>query len=196
MSFGKYYSPDKKLVDDAVKYAQSKDVLLIHAAGNESKDNDLELSFPSRELLNGEIASNWIQVGASGYKKGNDIIGSFSNYGKTKVDFFAPGVDVYATVPGSKYESLSGTSMASPSAAGVSAIIRSYFPELKAEEVKTVLMKTVEPYVGKVNVPGQRKPKGLRKKKTTEVKKKVSEICISGGFLNVNNAVIELQKKK
>ena len=196
MSFGKYYSPDKKLVDAAVKYAQSKDVLLIHAAGNESKDNDVELSFPSREFLDGEIASNWIQVGASGYKKGNDIIGSFSNYGKKKVDLFAPGVDVYATVPGSKYESLSGTSMASPSTAGASAIIRSYFPELKAEEVKTVLMKTVEPYVGKVNVPGQRKPKGLRKKKTTEVKKKVSEICISGGFLNVNNAVIELQKKK
>jgi subtilisin family serine protease len=196
MSFGKYYSPDKKLVDDAVKYAQSKDVLLIHAAGNESKDNDVELSFPSRELLSGEIASNWIQVGASGYKKGDEIIGSFSNYGKTKVDLFAPGVDIYATVPGSKYESLSGTSMASPSTAGVAAIIRSYFPELKAEEVKAVLMKTVEPYSGKVNVPGLRKPKGLRKKKTTEMKKNVSEICISGGFLNVNNAVIELQKKK
>ncbi|MBA3971522.1 MAG: S8 family serine peptidase, partial [Bacteroidetes bacterium] len=191
-----YYSPDKKLVDDAVKYAQSKDVLLIHAAGNESKNNDVELSFPSRELASGEIASNWIQVGASGYKKGRNIIGSFSNYGKKKVDLFAPGVDVYATIPGSKYESLSGTSMASPSTAGVAAIIRGYFPELKAEEVRTLLMKTVVPYSRKVNVPGQRKPKFFRKKKTKAVKKKVSEICISGGFVNVNNAVIELLKKK
>jgi len=195
MSFGKYYSPDKKLVDAAVKYAQSKDVLLIHAAGNESKNNDVELSFPSREFMEGGIASNWIQVGASGYKKGETIIGSFSNYGKTKVDVFAPGVDVYSTVPGSKYESLSGTSMASPSTAGVAAIIRSYFPELKSEEVKAIIMKTVTPYSGKVNVPGLKAPKGLRKK-MKPVKKKVTELCISGGFVNVNNAVIELLKKK
>lgn len=195
MSFGKYYSPDKKLVDAAVKYAQSKDVLLIHAAGNESKNNDEELSYPSRELLDGTMATNWIQVGASAYKKGKTIIGSFSNYGQKKVDLFAPGVDIYSPVPGSKYESLSGTSMASPSTAGVAAIIRTYFPELKAEEVKDVMMKTVVPYKGKVNVPGLKKPKGLRKK-MKPVKKKVSEICISGGFVNVNNAVIELMKKK
>ena len=195
MSFGKYYSPDKKLVDEAVKYAQSKDVLLIHAAGNESKDSDVELSYPSREFLGGGIATNWIQVGASGYKKGETIIGGFSNYGKTKVDLFAPGVDVYAPVPGSKYESFSGTSMASPSTAGVAAIIRTYFPELKAEEVKDVMIKTVVPYKGKVNVPGLKEPKGLRKK-MKPVKRKVSELCISGGFVNVNNAAIELMKKK
>ena len=162
MSFGKYYSPDKKLVDDAVKYAQSKDVLLIHAAGNEAKNNDLELSYPSREYNEGGIASNWIQVGASGYKKGSEMIGSFSNYGQKKVDLFAPGVDVYATVPGGKYESLSGTSMACPSTAGVAAIIRGYFPELKAEEVKAVMMKTVVQGTEKVNVPGLKKPKGLK----------------------------------
>jgi subtilisin family serine protease len=199
MSFGKYYSPDKKVVDEAVKYAQSKDVLLIHAAGNESKDNDVELSFPTRELLSGEVASNWIQVGASWYKSGSDMIGSFSNYGQHKVDLFAPGVDIYSTIPDSKYTSESGTSMASPSTAGVAAIIRSYFPELKAEEVRALLMKTVEPYNGKVNVPGLEVPRKLRKKKMKPVKRKVSELCISGGFVNANNAVREqmgLNKKK
>jgi subtilisin family serine protease len=199
MSFGKYYSPDKKVIDEAVLYAKSKDVLLIHAAGNESKDNDVELSFPNRELLSGEIASNWIQVGASYYKKESTIIGSFSNYGKKKVDLFAPGVDVYSTIPDNKYISESGTSMASPSTAGVAALIRSYFPELKAEEVRAVLMKTVVPYKGKVAVPGLTKPKGLRKKKTKAVKKPVADICISGGFVNANNAVKELMglnKKK
>ncbi|HEY0031300.1 MAG TPA: S8 family serine peptidase, partial [Bacteroidia bacterium] len=196
MSFGKYYSPDKKLVDEAVKYAQSKDVLLIHAAGNDAKDNDVELSYPSRELLSGETATNWIQVGASGYKEESTIIGNFSNYGKMKVDLFAPGVDVYATVPNNKYESLSGTSMASPSTAGVAAILRSYFPEMKSAEIRILLMKTVEPYSGKVEVPGLTKPKGLLKKKTKPVKKKVSEICISGGFINVNNAVMELTGTK
>ena len=199
MSFGKYYSPDKKLVDDAVKYAESKDVLLIHAAGNESKDNDVELSYPNRELLSGEIATNCIQVGASGYKKDANIIGSFSNYALRKVDLFAPGVDVYSTIPDNKYISESGTSMASPSTAGVAALIRSYFPELKAPEVRTLLMKTVVPLDSKVNVPGLSKPRVIRKRKSKAVKKKLSEICISGGFVNANNAVKEqmgLNKKK
>jgi cell wall-associated protease len=188
MSFGKYYSPDKKLVDDAVKYAQSKDVLLIHAAGNESKNNDVELSFPNREFTDGTLATNWIQVGASSYKGGKSLIGSFSNYGQKKVDLFAPGVDVYSTIPDNKYISESGTSMASPSTAGVAALIRSYFPELKAEEVKAVMMKTVVPYKKSVVVPGSKKDK-----------KKVAELCISGGFVNANNAVMELMgltKKK
>lgn len=181
MSFGKYYSPDKKLVDDAVQYALSKDVLFIHAAGNDSKSNDTELSFPNRDLLSGTTAPNWIEVGANGYKKGKNIIGTFSNYGKTKVDLFAPGVDIYSTVPDNKYVRESGTSMASPAAAGVAAIVRSYFPELKATEVKTVLMKTVVPYKKKVLKPGARR-----------IKVKVSELCISGGFINANNAVKEL----
>jgi subtilisin family serine protease len=149
--------------------------------------------------LSGEIASNWIQVGASAYKKGANIIGSFSNYGLKKVDLFAPGVDIFSTIPDNKYVSESGTSMASPSTAGVVAVIRSYFPELKAPEVRALLMKTVVPMSGKVNVPGLRKPRMLRKHKTKAVKKKVSEISISGGFVNLNNAVKEemgLNKKK
>lgn len=188
MSFGKYYSPDKKAVDEAVQYAQSKDVLMIHAAGNESKDNDKELSFPNREFLSGGVATNWINVGASGADKGKTIIGSFSNYGAKKVDFFAPGVDIYSTIPDNKYTSESGTSMACPSTAGAAAIIREYFPELKSNEVRDVLMKTVTPYKGKVKVPGTKKDK-----------KKLPELCISGGFLNVNNAAKELlglNKKK
>lgn len=180
MSFGKYYSPDKKLVDDAVQYALSKDVLLVHAAGNDSKNSDIELSFPNRELLSGKVVSNWIEVGASSYKKGKNLIGSFSNYGKTKVDLFAPGVDIYSTIPDNKYINESGTSMASPTTAGVAALIRCYFPELKANEVKAVLMKTVVPYKKKIIKPGSKK------------KAKMNELCISGGFINANNAVIEL----
>ena len=196
MSFGKYYSPDKKLVDEAVKYGQSKDVLLIHAAGNESKNCDVESSFPNRELLSGEIANNWIQVGASSYKKGKSMIGDFSNYGKTKVDFFAPGVDIYSTVCDNKYIEESGTSMASPSAAGIAAIIREYYPELKANEVRELLIKTAVPYTKKVKVPGLRKQRLIRRRKTKAVKESMSELCISGGFVNVNNAVLELNKKK
>ena len=183
MSFGKYYSPDKGLVNEAVKYAMSKDVLMIHAAGNEMKDCDKELSFPNREFANGGIASNWIQVGASSYKKSKKIIGDFSNYGKNKVDLFAPGVDIYSTVCDNKYLIESGTSMAAPAVTGVAAIIRSYFPELTASEVRDLLMKTAEPYSQKVKVPGTKK------------KRKMKNMCISGGFVNVNNAVLELIKQ-
>lgn len=187
MSFGKYYSPDKKVVDDAVKYALSKDVLLIHAAGNEAKNKEIEQSYPSRDLLDGSIASNWIEVGASSYKAGKSLIGNFSNYGKTKVDLFAPGVDIYSTIADNKYVEESGTSMASPSTAGAAAVIREYFPELKASEVREVLMKTVVTYKKKVKVPGKKKGKA-----------KVSELSVTGGFVNVNNAAKELlgQNKK
>ncbi len=185
MSFGKYYSPDKKAVDEAVKYAESKDVLLIHAAGNESKDNDKELSFPNRNFLSGGVATNWINVGASSADKSKKIIGSFSNYGKKEVDFFAPGVAIYSTIPDNKYTVESGTSMACPSTAGAAAIIREYFPELKASEVRTVMMKTVTPYKKKVIIPGTKKDK-----------KRVTDMCISGGFVNANNAAIELLGKK
>lgn len=180
MSFGKYYSPDKEAVDEAVRYAESKDVLLVHAAGNESKNKDIETSYPSRVMKNGEVAPNWIEVGASGYKGGSDLIGSFSNYGKTTVDLFAPGVNIYSTTPDNTYTTESGTSMASPATAGVAALIRTYFPDLKAPEVRTALMKTVVPYTKQVKVPGAGKK---------DPKKTLTELCISGGFLNANNAV-------
>ncbi len=181
MSFGKYYFANKQYVDDAVLYAKSKDVLLIHAAGNDAKNKDAEDSYPTRILSDGSIASNWMDVGASGYKKSKKIIADFSNYGSKTVDLFAPGVDIYSTVPDNKYINESGTSMASPSTAGVAALIRGYFPELSAEQVKEVLMKTVVPYKKKVLLPGSKK-----------TKVKVKDICISGGFINANNAVKEL----
>jgi cell wall-associated protease len=184
MSFGKYYSPNKTMVDEAVKYALSKDVLLIHAAGNESKNADSTLSFPSREMARSFVAPNWIQVGASSYKPGKKMIAEFSNYGSKKVDLFAPGVDVYSTTPNNKYDTFSGTSMAAPAVSGVAAIIRGYFPELKATEVRDVLMKTVVDYNKSVIVPGTKKNK-----------KKVKELCISGGFVNTKNAVEYLLKK-
>jgi len=188
MSFGKYYYHNKKYVDDAILYAKSKDVLLVHAAGNDAKNKDVEDSYPTRILDDGTTASNWIDVGASGYKKGSKLLADFSNYGSKTVDLFAPGVDVYSSVPDNKYLNESGTSMASPSTAGVCAIIRGYFPELTAEQVKDALMKTVVPYKKKVRLPGDKK-----------AKVKVNEICISGGFINANNAVKELMglnKKK
>src|SRR6202008_3663034 len=68
MSFGKDYSQDKKAVDEAVRYALKKDVLLVQAAGNDGKDIDTAANFPSRRFLDGKEAWAWIVVGASGMR--------------------------------------------------------------------------------------------------------------------------------
>lgn len=147
MSFGKGYSWDKGVVDKAVKYAKKHDVLLVHAAGNSSQNNDEDDNFPNdiyakKGLFGPKKAKHWLEIGALSWKGGEDAPASFSNYGKENVDLFAPGVDIYSTMPDGDYAPMSGTSMASPVAAGVAALIRSYYPELSAEQVKEVLMST------------------------------------------------------
>lgn len=195
MSFGKYYSPEKNVVDEAAKYAQSKNVLIIHAAGNESKNKDKEENYPSRKLESGEVLTNWMEIGANSSKKGKKVVAPFSNYGKVNVDLFAPGVEIYSTIPNNKYINESGTSMAAPSATGVAALLLQYFPELKPTELKDVLIKTAVPYSGKVNVPGLYKKRLLRKSKKA-VRKKFNTLSVSGGFINANAAAKELLKSK
>ena len=186
MSFGKYYTPNKEVVDEAIRYAASKDVLLVHAAGNDAKDKDIEDSYPTRILSDNSKAKNWLEIGASSSKSGSKLLADFSNYGAKSVDVFAPGVDIYSTVPDAKYEDASGTSMACPATAGVAALIRGYFPELSAEEVASVIMKTAEPYTKTVKIPGKSKK---------EAKGKMSQVCITGSFVNAANAVEFLLKK-
>ena len=178
MSFGKYYSPQKHWVDDAIKYAESKGVLLVAAAGNEGILADSMPHFPNPILNDNRKVNNWIMVGASGDPSNGDLVASFSNYGKNEVDVFAPGVNIYATVPGgNKYGNLSGTSMASPVTAGLAAMIWSYFPELTAQQVKEVIEKsTVAPDIQ------------VTKPKSGE-KVDLSEISKTGGVINAYEAV-------
>jgi subtilisin family serine protease len=143
MSFGKSYSPGKKAVDKAVKYAEKKGVVLIHAAGNSSKETSSSNNFPNRYFTKKGEASNWIEVGASGWQSDQTLAAEFSNFSQTGVDLFAPGVDIYSTTPGSTYENNSGTSMAAPTVAGVAALVLAYYPELKASQVKEILKASV-----------------------------------------------------
>src|SRR3954451_10284034 len=183
MSFGKGYSPEKQWVDEAVHYAESKDVLIVHAAGNESENVDSTDNYPNPNLIAFHTtASNFITVGASGdthIGNGSKIAG-FSNYGAEQVDVFAPGVKIYSTLPGgNKYGFLQGTSMAAPVVAGVAALIRSYFPDLSAQQVKYVIDKSAErlPDSAMVQEPG------------TNRMVPVKDLCTSGGFLNAYAAV-------
>lgn len=193
MSFGKGYSPDKAYVDAAVKYAAEHDVLLVHAAGNDSENNDSSPNFPNDQYLTpvrrgwfgkDRTAPNWLEIGALSWRTGDKRVAGFSNYGKKNVDLFAPGHQLNSTVPDNEYAVFSGTSMASPAAAGVAAIIRSYYPELSARQVRAVMIDSVVKQDGEVNKPGG-----------TE-KVKFSELCASGGTVSASNAVALAEKTK
>jgi cell wall-associated protease len=179
MSFGKDYSPNKNVVDDAVKYAISKDVLLIHAAGNDAKNIDIAANYPSRVYQNGDTATAWIEVGASGPDNNETLAASFSNYGKVSVDVFAPGVAIYSSTPGSKYEYHDGTSMAAPVVTGLAALIRSYYPKLSALQVKDIILKSVVKVDHPVSIMVEEQPKSVE----------MTELCRTGGVVNAYKAL-------
>ena len=182
MSFGKGISPNKELVDEAIKYARKNDVLLIHAAGNENMKNTLDNHFPNDAyeksgLFSPKFADNWIEVGAVDWRGGENLAAEFSNYGANTVDVFAPGVDMYSTVPENQYENHQGTSMAAPVVAGLAAILRSYFPALKASQVKDVIMLSAQKQKQKVLKPG------------TDKMVTFGQLSVTGGIINAYEAV-------
>ncbi len=176
MSFGKAYSPYKEAVDEAVRYAHSKDVLLIHAAGNDNKNTDIKDNFPNDRMANYN-QDNWIEVGASSWIKKKKLLpADFSNYAAENVDVFAPGVDINSCIPDNKYAVYSGTSMAAPVTAGVAAVIRGYYPHLTAAQVKQIILQSAIRVKHKVLIPGTKK------------KVKMTELCKTGGVVNLYEA--------
>ncbi len=188
MSFGKSYSWDKEAVDKAVKYAMDHDVLLVHAAGNDANNNDNGGNFPSKTfekkggLFKPKKAANWLEIGALSYKGGEDMPATFSNYGKKQVDVFSPGVEIYSTTPNNEYASFQGTSMASPACAGVAAIIRSYYPELSAKQVLSIIRESSIKSDQMVKLPGS------GKNKATPKMVKFSDLSNTGGFASSTEA--------
>jgi subtilisin family serine protease len=160
MSFGKEYSPFKKVVDDAVKYAEAHGVLLVHGAGNDGADLATSSNFPSPKYLDTGSAQNWIEVGAVSWKGGDSLAANFSNYGSRGVDLFAPGVDILSTTLHDQYKRESGTSMASPVVAGVAALVMEYYPQFTATQVKTILLASAARHPGQLVVrPGSENTK-------------------------------------
>ncbi len=181
MSFGKKYSPNKNVVDDAVKYAESKGVLLIHAAGNAAEDIDEIIHYPCKKLENGKTPSNFMDIGALSWKPDDEIAAPFSNYGKKTVDIFAPGVDIHSTVPDiNKYKDASGTSMAAPVVAGVAAVLKSYYPTLTPKQIIKILTKSsIKSYKNKKVIKPGSKDEMIE----------FSELSKTAGIVNLYEAV-------
>ena len=181
-SFGKSFSPNAEWVYEAIKYAASKDVLIVHAAGNDGNDLDdnNNPNFPNdHRFSEEEIADNVITVGALAPSYGSNMVASFSNYGANNVDVFAPGDEIYSTMPGNSYDFQGGTSMAAPAVAGVAALIRSHYPSLSASQVKKVLMKSGLSSQASVVLAGE-----------AEKAKPFSRASKSGKMVNAYNALI------
>ncbi len=183
MSFGKGYSPYKDAVDAAVLYAISKDVILVHAAGNDGKENQFDNNYPNdkferRGLFRPKYAESWIEVGAMTPHNDETLTASFSNWSADKVDVFAPGTEIYATVPDDEYASIQGTSMAAPMVAGLAATLRSYFPDLTAGQIKQIIMDSSVKVDHLVRVPGSDGDQA-----------QLSELSVSGGVANTYRAI-------
>ena len=180
-SFGKYFSPNPEWVLDAIKYAAENDVLIVNAAGNEGIDLDSKRVYPNDQdpANSTEISNNFLTVGALNYEYGSGLVAEFSNYGNSNVDVFAPGTKIWSTTPNNEYEYLQGTSMASPAVAGIAAIIRGYYPQLTAAEVKQVIMDSGLTTNATVLVAGDRNNT-----------KKFQNLSTSGKMANLYNALI------
>ncbi len=187
-SFGKYYAQNPEWVYDAIKYAAKNDVLIVNAAGNEglNLDDPTNRVYPNDQLDNlTEMGDTFLTVGALAPTYGGELVANFSNYGKSNVDVFAPGVRIYSTTPEDNYEFLQGTSMASPNTAGVAAMLRAYYPKLKANQVKDIIMKSGLETTTSVIVSGDPDKRAAFK-----------DLSKSGEMVNMYNAfrLAELQK--
>lgn len=174
MSFGKGYSMHRQEVIDAIRYAESKGVLLVHAAGNDNANVDTEENYPSCKVN----YNNYLTIGASTrYPK--KLAASFSNYGQQEVDVFAPGFEIYNTVPQSEYKKLQGTSMAAPMVTGAAAMLKSYYPSLSMIEIKDILLASAKSYKkSKTPKPG-----------TKDEKVAFGTLSITGGIIDLAKAV-------
>ncbi|MFA7274353.1 MAG: S8 family peptidase [Crocinitomicaceae bacterium] len=191
MSFGKSYSPHQKEVAEAFQYAASKDVLLVHAAGNDGSNLDVANNFPTNQYSFQSTPTNlFLTIGASTKDAKKLLAADFSNYSQTKVDIFAPGHEIWNTVPQSQYKKLQGTSMAAPMVSGVAAMLKSYFPTLTMDEIRTVILTSGKSYKGEQEIqPG------------SENMVDFGTLSVTGSVVNVKNAVaackvLEKSKKK
>lgn len=140
-SFGKAYAQLPEEVYNALRYAEENDVLFVHAAGNSGQNLDEYPNYPANMFPFQNVPfTNYLSIGASTRNHDGSLAAGFSNYSTTRVDIFAPGAEIYNTVPDNNYQELQGTSMAAPMVSGVAALLKGYFPKLSMVEIRQVIL--------------------------------------------------------
>jgi subtilisin family serine protease len=180
MSFGKEFSLQQEWVTKAIQYAEQKNVLLVHVAGNKSRNVDTHTYYPCdyNPKERKEISSNLITVGATTHKADSTFVSAFSSYGKKSIDLFAPGSKIYTTFPDNKYNYDSGTSLAAPMVSATAALIWLSYPKLTVQQLKQIILDSGTTYNFEVLLPG-----GEGKKVPFK------ELSKTGKVLNVYNAL-------
>lgn len=181
-----YPEMQKKWMEEAIRYAEDEDVLVIVPAWELSLDLSKQLFFPNRWMTDGKELTN-LMVVASSDKYGNPSMNS--NYGAKELDLYAPGVSVYAAYTGDTYQTGTGMGLASASVAGVAALIKAYYPNLTGSQIRDILLASVT------------SRKGVEVEKGIEVGGKKTQdlflfddLCLSGGILNAYQAVVAASK--
>ena len=124
-------------MEAAIQAANAKGILFVAAAGNDGLNNDVEPHYPSSYP-----EDNIIAVAATDNK---DAMADFSCFGKKTVDVAAPGVGIWSSIPGGKYDTISGTSMAAPHVSGLAALIKARYPAASAAQIKARILNTADP---------------------------------------------------
>ncbi|MFC4818512.1 S8 family serine peptidase [Flavobacterium sp. GCM10023249] len=178
MSFGKELSLYPELITEALQYAEKKNVLIVHASGNNGVNIDDSSFYPNDYYSKKEVSTNFISVGSINKNYGEKMVSSFSNYGKENVDLFAPGEGIYIAMPDNEYRFDSGTSLAAPMVSGTAALLWLHYPKLTVQQVKQIILESGTSHDIEVIVPG-----------TKDKKVKFSELSKTGKVLNVYNAM-------
>ncbi len=126
-------------LEDAIEFANDNGVLFVAAAGNDFSNNDSAPTYPA----NYEVA-NVISVAAN---TESDRLAGFSNFGVKTVDLAAPGNNIVSTVARGRYDSFSGTSMATPHVSGAAALVWAQFPDLTVNRLIIRLLGSVDKHI-------------------------------------------------
>lgn len=184
-----YPETQKGWISEALRYAESKGVLVIAPAQENSVDLSEYTFYPNRWMAGEKELTNLMVVSSSD-KNGNPSMAS--NYGDKEVDLYAPGIDIYTTYTGDTYQTGKGVGLAVATTAGVAALVKSYYPHLTGSQIRDLLLENV---TSRADVEVE---KGIRLQSGQQSQDLFlfGDLCISGGILNAYQAVLAADKLK
>lgn len=181
-----YPDGQKEWMIEALRYAESKGILVIVPAWELSQDLAKQTFYPNRRMTGDKELTNLMVISSSD-KEGNPSLNA--NYGAKELDLFAPGINIYSAYTGDTYQIGSGVGLASASVAGVAALIKAYYPHLTGSQIRDILLESVT------------SRKGVEVEKGIEVDGKQTQdlflfddLCLSGGILNAYQAIMAADK--